>query len=133
MLIDYQKKQLEKLNKSYKNAKERLKSIIIILDDIKINSKNSYSLNMIFSLGRHLNFLCIVSTQYPKSFLLNPVIRGNIDYLFFSDLNRKNFENIYEIVITDLSIKQFANKINEINNNFQFVMYDNKTRDRQER
>jgi hypothetical protein len=64
---------------------------------------------------------------------LNPIIRSNIDYLFFSDLNKKNYENIYEIVITDLSIKQFSAKINQLNNNFQFIMYDNNTKDRQKR
>ena len=88
---------------------------------------------MIFSLGRHFNLLCLISTQYAKSFLLNPIIRGNIDYLLFSDLSRKQFENIYDIVITDLNIRNFGDKINEINNNFQFVLYDNKTRDRQKR
>ena len=88
---------------------------------------------MVFSLGRHLNLLIIISTQYSKSFLLNPIIRSNIDYLFFSDLNKKNYENIYEIVITDLNLKQFTTKINELNNNFQFVMYDNNTKDRQTR
>ena len=64
---------------------------------------------------------------------MNPIIRSNIDYLFFSDLNKKNYENIYEIVITDLSIKQFTAKINQLNNNFQFIMYDNNTKDRQKR
>lgn len=64
---------------------------------------------------------------------MNPIIRSNIDYLFFSDLNKKNYENIYEIVITDLSIKQFSAKINQLNNNFQFIMYDNNTKDRQKR
>ena len=126
-IIDYQKKELEK------RGKNKLKSIIIILDDIKINSKNSTNLNMVFSLGRHLNLLIIISTQYSKSFLLNPIIRSNIYQLFFSDLNKKNYENIYEIVITDLNLKQFTTKINEINNNFQFIMYDNNTKDRQTR
>ena len=64
---------------------------------------------------------------------MNPIIRSNIDYLFFSDLNKKNYENIYDIVITDLSIKQFTHKIQQINNNFQFIMYDNNTKDRQKR
>ncbi len=88
---------------------------------------------MVFSLGRHLNILIIISTQYSKSFLLNPIIRSNIDYLFFSDLNKKNYENIYDIVITQSSIKKFTAKIQEINNNFQFIMYDNHTKDRQQR
>ena len=61
-ILEYQKIELEK------KGKKKLKSIILILDDIKINSKNSTNLNLVFSLGRHLNILIIISTQYCKSF-----------------------------------------------------------------
>jgi hypothetical protein len=43
-ILEYQKIQLEKVK-----IKKKLKSIILILDDIKINSKNSTNLNLVFS------------------------------------------------------------------------------------
>jgi len=83
----------------------------------------------LFSLGRHFYITVIISIQYPK-FILNSVIRNNIDYLFFSELNKKAIEAIYDTVYIDMNIKQFSKFLNDNNNDYQFIFYDNKIKEK---
>ena len=64
---------------------------------------------MVFSLGRHLNLLIIISTQYSKSFLLNPIIRSMPDTNFWHySLQLNTYKHIletkYNKIVTNLCL-----------------------------
>lgn len=78
---------------------------MIIFDDINLNEKSKY-LDLIATLGRHLNCCTILSVQYPKIMVSN-IIRSNVDMMFISKLNNKGLEACYEVINTGLNKKHF--------------------------
>ena len=69
-------------------------------------NNRSKLLSQVYSLGRHLFLTIITSVQYPK-YILNGLIRNNIDYLFFCELNQIAMKGIYDMTFTNLKYKQF--------------------------
>jgi len=78
--------------------KKNRKNVIIILDDIP-TTKISKQLQKIASMGRHFCITCILSTQYPKTFM-TPAIRGNCDVFFVGQLSREAFREITSSFVT---------------------------------
>lgn len=107
--------------------------MLLVLDDVNLLQNNrSKLLSQVFSLGRHLFLTIIVSVQYPR-YILNGLIRNNIDYLFFSELNPQALKGIYEMTFTNMKIKEFEAFVEENNRDYQFILYNNKERDRNNR
>ena len=118
----------------YSANKRKLKKkfhILIILDDVILNNKSIY-LNLISWLGRHHFITCICSVQYCKG-LISSVIRNNLDYIFFSDVGYVQIEALYECIWTNLNKKEFIKYIYDNNNNYNFLMYDSKEKERKDR
>jgi hypothetical protein len=126
----------EKLNKLLKIQEKNVKNnkeinILIILDDVQIHSKSKELINL-STLGRHYKITCLLSLQYPKQ-LCSSAIRNNLDYVIFSDLGEIATKAIYESIHIPLNFKQFKEYINDNNHNYQFIMYDGRTQNRNER
>lgn len=127
----------EKLNKLLKIQERNVKNnkdinILIILDDVQIHSNKNKELINVSTLGRHYKITCILSLQYPKQ-LCSSSIRNNLDYVIFSDLGEIATKAIYESIHIPLNFKEFKQYINDNNHDYQFIMYDGKTQNRNER
>lgn len=126
----------EKLQKIFDYQEKHIKkqrAVLIVLDDVNLlNNNRSKLLTQVFSLGRHLFLTVIVSVQYPK-YIINGLIRNNIDYLFFSELNPTALKGIYEITFTNMKYRDFEQYVEENNKDFQFILYNNKERERNNR
>jgi hypothetical protein len=93
-----------------------------------MNSDFSKAIDKFFSLGRHYLISIIVLTQYLKK-VLTPLMRANCDNLFFSINNVPSLEVIYEMIVYPKDKKHFINFVKNNTNNYQFIMYDNLSRD----
>ena len=76
---------IEKLMEYQQIKKEKRKSCILILDDVKLDFK-SKNLGLLFAQGRHFKICTILSVQNPKQ-LCSPQIRGNLDGIFLSNMS----------------------------------------------
>ena len=124
---------LEKLLKiQEKNLKKQKKiNLLIILDDVKLHNKSKMLVNL-SSLGRHYLITVCFSVQFCKN-LCNSTIRNNVDYWIFSDLGEIALKSIYESIHIPLSYREFDKFVNEHNHSYQFIMYDSRTQNRNER
>ena len=126
----------DKLSKILKIQERNIKNhkiinLLIILDDVQIHKKSKILVDL-STLGRHFKITCICSVQYPKT-LINSSIRNNLDYIIFSDLGEMALKAIYESIHIKMTFKQFQEFVNENNNNYQFIIYNSRTQNRNDR
>ena len=124
-IIEFQKKQIMKKKKVYS---------LIILDDVKIVDK-SKALASIFTLGRHFYITILVSLQFSK-YICSPIIRSNVDYMFFSDVSNDSLEPLYYCLSTRQlfkNFKEFAEYVDNNNDNYQFIFYNNREHNKKRR
>lgn len=102
------------------------KNCLIIIDDCigGIGHDFLILLNKLYSLGRHYNISIILLTQYLKN-SLSPVIRNNVDYMFFSINNRNTVDVIYDMVVYPHDRKTFYKFVHENTTDYRFIIYDN--------
>jgi len=128
-VMNYQKEKIKKNNIS-KNPKN-IENILMIFDDVNVTKKN-YELINLSTLARHFKITVILSIQYPKG-LLSSSIRGNINYLFFNDLNYEAEDAILKSVHIPFKYNEFHKFIDEHNSDYQFIMYNNNEKDKKKR
>ena len=104
---------------------------LILLDDVKIHAKSKELINL-SSMGRHFKITVVISIQYPKQ-LISSAIRNNLDYIFYSDLGELALRAIYESIHIPYSFKDFQRFTDDNNNNYQFIFYDGRTQNKNER
>lgn len=126
----------EKLNKLLKIQERNVKNnkeinILIILDDVQIHSKSKELINL-STLGRHFKITVILSLQYPKQ-LCSSSIRNNLDYVIFSDLGEIALKAVYDSIHIPYNFRKFEEYVNVNNHDYQFIMYDSRTQNRNER
>ena len=114
-----------------KFKKNKVKHGLIILDDVKLYN-TSKSLTDLASKGRHYKLTVICSVQFAKT-LISPAIRGNLDYLFFSDLNINSLKPIYESIVTKMSFNRFVEFVDDNNHHYQFIFYNGRESDKTKR
>lgn len=127
---------LQKIIKYQKNniTKNKNINIIIIFDDVKLTSI-SKSLSDLFSIGRHYNITILLSVQFPR-LIVSPLIRSNIDYLFFSQLNNNTLHTIYESISTKSiwkNFNDFEDYCENNNDNYKFIFYNNMEHNKKDR
>jgi len=120
-VIQYQRKEV------MSNSKKDPAKCLLVLDDIKIG-KVSQNLNLLFSQGRHYNITLICSLQFPR-FVLSPLCRGNLSYLFVKELNNKILKSIVDeiLVISGVDEKQIFDYVVNNNDGWKFILYNNCT------
>jgi hypothetical protein len=119
-IVDHQKKRIKE--KDNENT-----HIILVFDDLALH-KRSKMLEELHTMGRHCHITVIVSIQYPKN-LINPTIRANIDYLFFSIVSNDSLVPIHSLIYSHMSIKEFYEFTFKHNKNYQFLFYNNRFKD----
>lgn len=127
------KKVMEHQKQKIKKAKDKTKidNILMIFDDVTLSKKNFEIINL-STLGRHFKITVILSVQYPKG-LFTSSIRGNINYVFFNDLNYEGEDAIYKTIHIPFKYNEFHNFIDNNNDDYKFIMYDNNEKNKKER
>jgi hypothetical protein len=126
----------DKLSKILKIQERNIKNdkivnLLIILDDVQLHKKSKLLIDL-STLGRHFKITCIASVQYPKT-LINSSIRHNLDYIIFSDLGELALKAIYECIHIKMNFKEFQEFVNNNNHNYQFIFYNGRTQNRNDR
>ncbi len=115
---------MTKLN-AHKQETERT-NILLILDDCisDIHIKTSKPFEVLFTRGRHINISIIFVSQYLKS-AITPVIRNNIDYCLFSQVNAQGLKLIYEEYNSNLTKNKFYELFKKATKDYGFLIINN--------
>ena len=99
--------------------------ILIIFDDCLCDSniRNSESLRIIFTRGRHINISIITSLQYIHQLL--PVCRTNADFVFAGNSTRNSIELLEQDYNTFLKKDTFFNMYKLAIKNYGFFVINN--------
>ena len=101
----------DKIDKNYVN--------LIIFDDLVFSNKK---ISEFYCRSRKLNCTSIfIGHRYFKN--IDRTLKNNIDYLIFTQLDKKELSMLYQDIISNISLKDFQT----INNNLQryeFIMID---------
>ena len=120
------KKLLDIQAKDVKRGK--IREVLLIMDDVigETKDKSGEGSRMIRSLyanSRHYHISVILLSQIATR-LLSPAIKENSDYIFFSRINRRGLEGIWES-LTNIDKRDFIQFAEKNNKDYSFIMYDN--------
>ena len=83
---------------------------LVIFDDLVFSNKK---ISEFYCKSRKLNYTCIfIGHRYFKN--IDRTLKNNIDYLIFTQLDKKELNMLYQDINLNISLKEFQN----INNNF---------------
>ena len=92
---------------------------LIIFDDLVFSNKR---ISEFYCKSRKLNCTCIfIGYRYFKN--IDRTLKNNIDYLIFTQLDKKELNMLYQDINLNITLKDFQN----INNNlkrYEFIMID---------
>ena len=99
------------INKNYIN--------LIIFDDLVFSNKK---ISEFYCRSRKLNSSCVfISHRYFKN--IDRTLKNNIDYLIFTQLDKRELNMLYNDINLDISLKEF----HDINTNlekYEFILID---------
>ena len=101
----------DEIDKKYAN--------LIIFDDLIFSNKK---ISEFYCRSRKLNCSCVfIGHRYFKN--IDRTLKNNIDYLIFTQLDKRELNMLYQDINLDISLKEFQN----INNNlkkYEFILID---------
>ena len=101
----------DKIDKQYVN--------ITIFDDLLFTSKK---ISEFYCRSRKLNCTCIfIGHRYFKN--IDRTLKNNIDYLIFTQLDKKELNMLYQDINLTITLKEFQNINNDLKR-YQFIMID---------
>ena len=101
----------EKIDKEYVN--------LIIFDDLVFSNKK---ISEFYCRARKLNCSCIfIGHRYFKN--IDRTLKNNIDYLIFTQLDKKELNMLYQDINLDISLKEFQD-INTNLKKYEFILID---------
>ena len=101
----------DKINKEYVN--------LIIFDDLVFSNKK---ISEFYCKSRKLNCSCIfISHRYFKN--IDRTLKNNIDYLIFTQLDKRELNMLYQDINLDISLKEFQD-INTNLKKYEFILID---------
>ena len=101
----------DKIDKRYVN--------LIIFDDLVFSNKKIFEF---YSKSGKLNCTCIfIGQRYFKN--IDRTLKNNIDYLIFTQLDRKELNMLYQDINLSISLKEFQNTNNDLKR-YEFIMID---------
>lgn len=131
-LTTFAQEKIERLMKiQQKSIKAgKIREILLVLDDVigGDGSKKAEGNRLIRSLyanGRHYHISIILLSQIANR-LLEPPLRENSDYIFFSRLGQRGLETLWESVPV-IAKKEFIKFASTHNKDYTFILYDNMT------
>jgi len=120
------KKLLDAQAKLIKSGK--IREILLIMDDVVGSDKdtsgeNSRLIRSLYCNSRHFHVSVVLLSQIATR-LMQPAIRANSDYMFFSRLNRRDLETIWTSV-TNVDKKPFVYFCETHNLDYCFILFNN--------
>ena len=101
----------DKIDKQYVN--------LIIFDDLVFSNKK---VSEFYCKSRKLNCTCIfIGHRYFKN--IDRTLKNNIDYLIFTQLDKKELNMLYQDINLNISLKKFQNINNDLKR-YEFIMID---------
>ena len=101
----------DKINKEYVN--------LIIFDDLVFSNKK---ISEFYCRSRKLNCSCIfIGHRYFKN--IDRTLKNNIDYLIFTQLDKRELNMLYSDINLDISLKEFQD-INTNLKKYEFILID---------
>ena len=91
---------------------------LIVFNDLVFSDKK---ISKFFTQSRKLNVICVFIAH--SFFIVDKLLRDNLDYIIFTKLDRREITSIYNSISLDLTLKQFQ----EISNNlkkYDFIIID---------
>jgi hypothetical protein len=109
-----------------KQPKDQRQNVLLILDDCISDAtiKTSKPFELLFTRGRHINISIIFISQYLKA-AITPVIRNNIDFCLFSQVNAQGLKLIYEEYNYNLSKAEFYELFKKATTDYGFLLINN--------
>ena len=99
----------DKIDKNYVN--------LIIFDDLVFSNDK---LSKFYCKSRKLNCTCIfIGHRYFKN--MDRTLKNNIDYLIFTQLDKKELNMLYQDINLSISLKDFQNINNDLKR-YEFIM-----------
>ena len=91
---------------------------LIIFDDLVFSNKK---VSEFYCKSRKLNFTCIfIGHRY---FIIDRTLKNNIDYLIFTQLDKKELRMLYQDINLNITLKEFQNINNDLKK-YEFIMID---------
>ena len=101
----------DKIDKRYVN--------LIIFDDLVFSNKK---VSEFYCRSRKLNCTCIfIGHRYFKN--IDRTLKNNIDYLIFTQLDKKELNMLYQDINLNITLKEFQNIDNDLKR-YEFIMID---------
>ena len=101
----------DKIDKKYIN--------LIISNDIIFSNKK---ISEFYCRSRKLNCTCIfIGHRYFKN--IDKTLKNNIDYLIFTQLDKKELNMLYQDINLNITLKEFQNINNDLKR-YEFIMID---------
>ena len=101
----------DKIDKGYVN--------LIIMDDLIFSNKK---ISEFYCRSRKLNCTCIViGHRYFKN--IDRTLKNNIDYLIFTQLDKKELNMLYQDINLNITLNEFQNINNDLKR-YEFIMID---------
>ena len=92
---------------------------LVIFDDLVFSNKN---LSELYCKSRKLNCTCIfIGHRYFKN--IDRTLKNNIDYLIFTQLDKKELNMLYQDINLNISLKDFPTINNDLKR-YEFIMID---------
>lgn len=140
-IMEYQRNQvINKKNKKNNDKNNKIEQVCFVFDDIIDSREDGRQglfqliclLEDLFTTGRHINISVMVLHQYIKH-VITPSIRGNIDYMYISSNADEVLKYIKDLVIYKGNKDEFIEYINNNTNDNKFVVFDNVSKNNQNR
>ena len=101
----------DKIDKGYVN--------LILFDDLVFSNKK---IPEFYCKSRKLNCTCIfIGHRYFKN--IDRTLKNNIDYLIFTQLDKKELNMLYQDINLNITLKDFQNINNDLKR-YEFIMID---------
>jgi hypothetical protein len=131
-LTTFSQQKIEKLMKIQSKAVKqgKIREVCLVLDDViggegTKKAEGNRLIRSLYANGRHYHISVILLSQIANR-LLEPPLRENSDYIFFSRLGQRGLEILWESIPV-IQKKDFIAFASVNNKDFTFILYDNMT------
>ena len=131
-LTTFAQEKIERLMKLQTKAIKagKIREILLVLDDViggdgTKKAEGNRLIRSLYANGRHFHISVILLSQIANR-LLEPPLRENSDYIFFSRLGMRGLETLWESIPV-IRKKEFIRFASTHNKDYTFILYDNMT------
>lgn len=131
-LTTFAQEKIERLMKLQTKAIKagKIREVLLVLDDViggdgTKKAEGNRLIRSLYANGRHFHISVILLSQIANR-LLEPPLRENSDYIFFSRLGTRGLETLWESIPV-IRKKEFIRFSSTHNKDYTFILYDNMT------